>query len=83
MCEKIKGLNFISNRQLRKEGTFCASELVEIEPTPPAPEEQGNILEEKLVLFPSGNFAGRAGPHLNLPGSAIAYMAGGPWQLQV
>ncbi len=36
-----KKLSFISNRQRRKEGTFCASELVWIEPTPPAPEEQG------------------------------------------
>jgi hypothetical protein len=29
-----KGLSFISNRQRRKEGTFCASELAGIEPTP-------------------------------------------------
>ncbi len=36
----IKGLSFISNRQRRKEGTFCASQLAGIEPTPPAPEEQ-------------------------------------------
>jgi hypothetical protein len=36
-----KGLSFISNRQRRKEGTFGASELAGIEPTPPAPEEQG------------------------------------------
>jgi hypothetical protein len=36
-----KGLSFISNRQRRKEGTFCASELSGIEPTPPAPNEQG------------------------------------------
>jgi hypothetical protein len=36
-----KGLSFISNRQRRKEGTFCASELAGIEPTPSAPEEQG------------------------------------------
>jgi hypothetical protein len=27
-----KGLSFISNRQLRKEGTFCASEVAGIEP---------------------------------------------------
>ena len=38
---KKKGLSFISNRQRRKEGTFSASELAGIEPTPPAPEEQG------------------------------------------
>jgi hypothetical protein len=42
-----KGLSFISNRQRRKEGTFCASELagieVIIEPTQPAPEEQGML----------------------------------------
>ncbi len=31
---KKKGLSFISNRQRRKEGTFCASELAGIEPTP-------------------------------------------------
>jgi hypothetical protein len=36
-----KGLSFISNRQRRKEGTCCASGLAGIEPTPPAPEEQG------------------------------------------
>jgi hypothetical protein len=36
-----KGLSFISNGQRRKEGTFCASELASIEPTPPAPKEQG------------------------------------------
>jgi hypothetical protein len=36
-----KGLSFISNRQRRKEGTLCASELAGIEPTPPALEEQG------------------------------------------
>jgi hypothetical protein len=36
-----KGLSFISNRQWRKEGTLCASELAWIEPTPPAPEENG------------------------------------------
>jgi hypothetical protein len=29
-----KGLSFISNRQRRKEGTFCAVELAGIEPTP-------------------------------------------------
>ncbi len=33
----LKELSFISNRQRRKEGTFCASELAGIEPTPPAP----------------------------------------------
>ncbi len=38
---KKKGLSFISNRQRRKEGTFCASGLAGIEPTPPAPVEQG------------------------------------------
>ncbi len=39
--DKKKGLSFISNRQRRKEGTYCASGLAGIEPTPPAPEEQG------------------------------------------
>jgi hypothetical protein len=38
---KENGLGFISNRQRRNEGTSCASELAGIEPTPPAPEEQG------------------------------------------
>jgi hypothetical protein len=33
-----KGLSFISNRQRQNEGTFCASGLAGIEPTPPAPE---------------------------------------------
>ena len=36
-----KGLCFISNRQRRKKGTFGASEVAGIEPTPLAPEEQG------------------------------------------
>ncbi len=39
LTHRIQGLTFILNPQRRKEGTFCASEL--IEPTPPAPEEQG------------------------------------------
>ena len=39
----IKGLSFISNRQRRKEGTFCASELAGIEPTPPAPKGSGYV----------------------------------------
>ncbi len=38
-----KGLSFISNRQRRKEGTFCASELAGIEPTPPAPKGAGYV----------------------------------------
>jgi hypothetical protein len=38
--EKKGGLSFISNRQRRKEGTLCASELAGIEPTQPVPEEQ-------------------------------------------
>ncbi len=37
----LLGLSFVSNRQLRKEGTFCAAELAGIKPTPPAQEEQG------------------------------------------
>jgi hypothetical protein len=38
----VKGVRFISNRQRpRKEGTLCALELARIEPTPPAPKEQG------------------------------------------
>ncbi len=35
-----KRLSFISNRQRRREGKFCASELAWIESTPPAPAEQ-------------------------------------------
>ncbi len=31
----------LRRRQRRKEGTFCASDLAGIEPTPPAPKEQG------------------------------------------
>jgi hypothetical protein len=36
-----KGLSFISNRQRRKEGTFCASELAGIDPTPDRPKRAG------------------------------------------
>ncbi len=39
--KKNEGLSFISNRQWRKEGTFCAYEFAWIETTPPAPKEQG------------------------------------------
>jgi hypothetical protein len=35
LFEEKKGLSFISNRQRQKEGTFSASELAGIEPTPP------------------------------------------------
>jgi hypothetical protein len=35
------GLSFISDRQRRKKEKFRAPELAGIEPTPPAPEEQG------------------------------------------
>ncbi len=38
-----KGLSFISNRQRRNEGTFCASELAGIEPTQPAPKGAGYV----------------------------------------
>jgi hypothetical protein len=44
-----KGQSFVSNRQRWKEGTFCASELAGIEPTPPAQEEQGMVFEVKSV----------------------------------
>ena len=37
---RYRGLSFISNRQRRNEGTFCASGLAGIEPTPPAPEDR-------------------------------------------
>jgi hypothetical protein len=43
MAGKKKGLSFISNRQRRKEGTFYASELAGIEPTPPAPKGAGYV----------------------------------------
>ncbi len=42
------GLSFISICQLRKVGTFYASELVGIEPTPLASEEQGMPAFAKL-----------------------------------
>jgi hypothetical protein len=60
VCYRViqkKGLSFMSYRQRRKEGTFGASELAGIEPTPPAPEEQdmsppspsnSNIMDENL-----------------------------------
>jgi hypothetical protein len=38
-----KGLSFITNRQRRNEGTFSASELAGIEPTPPAPKGAGYV----------------------------------------
>jgi hypothetical protein len=44
-----KGLSFISNRQRWKEGTFCASELAEIEPTPPAPKGAGYVRLDHLA----------------------------------
>jgi hypothetical protein len=40
---KKKGLSFISNRHRRNEGTFSASELAGIEPTPPAPKGAGYV----------------------------------------
>ncbi len=49
--EKKKGLSFISNRQRRKERTFCASGLAGIEPTPPAPEEQGMRVGECYIVY--------------------------------
>jgi hypothetical protein len=39
-----KGTKLHFNRQRRKEGTFCASELAGIEPTPPAPKGAGYVL---------------------------------------
>ena len=39
--EYKKGLSFISNRQLRKEGTLRASGLAGIEPTPARPNGAG------------------------------------------
>jgi hypothetical protein len=41
--QKKKGLSLITNRQGRNEGTFCASELAGIEPTPPAPKGAGYV----------------------------------------
>ena len=36
-----KVLSFISNHQQLKEGMFCGSDQAGIEPTQPAPQEQG------------------------------------------
>jgi hypothetical protein len=38
-----EGLSFITNRQRRNEGTFCASELTGIEPTQPTPKGAGYV----------------------------------------
>jgi hypothetical protein len=46
-----KGLRFISNRQLRKEGTFGASELAGIEPTP---DRSGRAGYARLNLSATG-----------------------------
>jgi hypothetical protein len=48
--------------------------------SPFSPDFSREILEKNPVHFPSGNLAGRAGPHWNLPGSAVAHimMVGGP-----
>jgi hypothetical protein len=43
LCYIKKGLSFISNSQRRNEGTFSASELAGIEPTPPAPKGTGYV----------------------------------------
>jgi hypothetical protein len=49
-----KGLSFITNRQRRKEGTFCASELAGIEPTPPAPKGAGYVrLDHSATVGPT------------------------------
>jgi hypothetical protein len=46
-----KGLSFITNRQRRNEGTFCASELAGIEPTPPAPKEAGYVRLDHSAIY--------------------------------
>jgi hypothetical protein len=59
-----RGLSFISNRQRRKEGTFCASELAGIEPTPPAPKGAGYVRLDHSATVGNSNF--------NVPGSIPA-----------
>ncbi len=49
-----RGLSFISNRQRRKEGTFCASEFAGIEPTPPAPKGAGYVRLDHSATVQSG-----------------------------
>jgi hypothetical protein len=49
-----KGLSFISNSQRRNEGTFSASELAGIEPTPPAPKAAGYVRLDLSVLRGEG-----------------------------
>jgi hypothetical protein len=51
-----RGLSFISNRQRRKEGTFCASELTGIELKTPALEEQGMTTFANLQVTPGVSF---------------------------
>ncbi len=64
-----KGLSFISNRQRRKEGTFCASGLAGIEPTPPAPVEQGMRPSPTTAANPVGTL--RLGPGMNLRATGV------------
>jgi hypothetical protein len=67
-CFFKKGLSFISNRQRRKrrkEGTFCASELAGIEPTPPAPEEQGMPAFTKTLYISTPSPSSRRWRHVN------------------
>ena len=43
LFKSLYRLSFISNRKRQEEGKFCASELAGIEPTSPAPKEQGML----------------------------------------
>jgi hypothetical protein len=57
-----KGLSFITNRQRWNEGTFCASELAGIEPTPPAPKGAGYVrLDHSATVGYDMPYLGRLG----------------------
>jgi hypothetical protein len=49
-----KGLSFLSNRQQRKEGIFCASDLAGIEPTPARSRRAGYA---RLYLSATGGMS--------------------------
>jgi hypothetical protein len=55
-----KGLSFITNRQRRNEGTFCAPELAGIEPTPPAPKGAGYVRLDHSATVGMARYQSRA-----------------------